>query len=78
MACATPHTWRDIPTTWRPYHEAVMPGTPFMFTESVYFYTLQETLTNFGLNFYKVSRRVGIIQTLALLHYAHIAFKKGF
>ncbi|KAJ3574796.1 hypothetical protein NP233_g1522 [Leucocoprinus birnbaumii] len=33
MACATPHTWRDIPTTWRPYHEAVMPGTPFMFTE---------------------------------------------
>lgn len=35
-ACATPHVWRDIPTTWRSYHEAVMPETPFMFTESVY------------------------------------------
>ncbi|KXN92303.1 putative beta-galactosidase A [Leucoagaricus sp. SymC.cos] len=32
-ACATPHTWRDIPVNWRPYHEEVMPGTPFMFTE---------------------------------------------
>lgn len=35
-SCTGMQAWRDIPTTWRPYHEEVMPNTPFMFTECVH------------------------------------------
>ncbi|KAG6916276.1 hypothetical protein DXG01_007562 [Tephrocybe rancida] len=31
--CADPTFWRDIPTTWRTYHESVTPEIPFMFPE---------------------------------------------
>ncbi|KAG6849248.1 hypothetical protein H0H93_010062 [Arthromyces matolae] len=28
-----PSVWRDVPTTWRTYHESVVPEIPFMFPE---------------------------------------------
>ncbi|KAG5721683.1 putative beta-galactosidase A [Termitomyces sp. T112] len=31
--CADPTAWKDIPTTWRTYHESVTPEIPFMFPE---------------------------------------------
>ncbi|KAF5381591.1 hypothetical protein D9615_005535 [Tricholomella constricta] len=31
--CSNPSVWRDIPTTWRTYHESVTPEIPFMFPE---------------------------------------------
>ncbi|GLB41157.1 putative beta-galactosidase [Lyophyllum shimeji] len=31
--CSNPTFWRDIPTTWRTYHESVTPEIPFMFPE---------------------------------------------
>ncbi|EIN12193.1 glycoside hydrolase family 35 protein [Punctularia strigosozonata HHB-11173 SS5] len=31
--CSNPTRWRDIPTTWRSYHESVTPDEPFMIPE---------------------------------------------
>lgn len=31
--CSNPSVWRDIPTTWRTYHESVTPEMPFMFPD---------------------------------------------
>ncbi|KAG6828113.1 hypothetical protein H0H92_009165 [Tricholoma furcatifolium] len=33
LNCASPETWRTVPTTWRSYHEEVTPEIPFMFPE---------------------------------------------
>jgi len=38
--CSTPTIWRDIPTTWRSYHESVNPEEPFFFPECVCLYSL--------------------------------------